>query len=243
MKQCWSLQQNTFILLFVACLIIAGIPAAMAATETPTPPPLGCTIIVESYPVGAAVTLNGDYRGVTPIEFDNLTAGEYDVTVGLAGYDTETIPSMMFDGHTREIMVQLQNSSVPTQTPTPGPLSRYGSIAIDSTPGGASVTLDGIAAGQTPMTRAALILNSVPVGNHTVQVELAGYPPFTSTFTVIKGQVSRINAELSVSSQPVTATIPNSVAQAAPTQKSGVPPAIIIGAVGFIGIVAAFRRS
>jgi hypothetical protein len=242
MKQCSSLKQNTFILWLVACLIIAGIPVAMAATETSPLPSTGGTITVVSYPVGAAVSLDGGYRGVTPAEYDNLPPGDYSVTVELAGYKTETIRTTLWDGSRSDILVQLENvSSVPAQTP--GPLSGYGSIAIDSTPGGASVILDGIAAGQTPMTHSALIMNSVPVGNHTIQVELAGYPPFTTTVNVIKNHVSQVNAELSMSSQSVTSAIPTSVAQAAPTQKSGVPPAIIIGAVGLIGIVAVFRRS
>jgi len=241
MKQCSSLKQNTFMLGLVACLIIAGIPAVMGATETSPLPPTGGTITVVSYPVGAALSLNGEYRGVTPAEYDNLPPGDYSLTVALAGYKTETIPIYLFNGSRSDIMVQLENASAPAQTP--GPLSRYGSIAIDSTPGGASVILDGNAAGQTPLTHSALILNSVAVGNHTLQVELAGYPPFTSTVTVMKNQVSRISAELSMSSQPVTSAIPASMAQAAPTQKSGIPPAIIMGAVGLIGIIAVFRRS
>jgi hypothetical protein len=212
----------------------------MAATDTSSLPSTGGTITVVSYPVGAAVSLNGEYRGVTPAEYDHLPPGDYSLSVALAGYKTETIPIYLFDGSRSDILVQLENLSAPQ---TPGPLSRYGSIAIDSTPGGASVILDGVAAGQTPLTHSALILNSVAVGNHTLRVELAGYPPFTSTVTVMKNQVSRISAELSISSQPVTSAIPASVAQAAPTQKSGVPPAIIMGAVGLIGIAAVFRRS
>jgi hypothetical protein len=245
MKQSPSRKQHTFILWLVACLIIAGIPAAMAVTETGSASSTGGTITVVSYPSGAAVSLNGEYRGVTPAEYDNLPPGDYLISVALAGYKTETVPTHLWDGSRSDLMVQLENAS---QAQTPGPLSRFGSIAVDSTPGGASVFLDGNAAGKTPVTRAALILNTIPVGDHTIRVELAGYPPFTGTVTVMKNQVSRINAELSISSPPETsAAIPASAsatsAPAAPTQKSGLPPAIVIGAVGLIGLAAVFRRS
>ena len=252
MKQCSSLNRNILLLGVVACLIAAGIPATLAATDANALPATGCTIIVISYPDGAAVWLNGEYRGVTPAEFRNIPAGEYNVTVSLDGYYTEITPSTMSDGVRRQIMIQLEKiSSGPRQTATPSTLSRYGTIAVDSTPGGAFVTLDGVAAGRTPMTHAALILNSVPVGNHTINVELAGYPPYTATVNVIKNHVSQVNVELSKSSQPVTSVIPASVVLAAPasgvqttpTRKSGVPPAVIIGAVAVIGIAAVFRRS
>lgn len=128
-------------------------------------------------------------------------------------------------------------------TPEPLPVSGYGSIAVDSTPGEAYVYLDGAAVGWTPVTHAALILNNVPAGAHTIRVELPGYLPFTSAVFVTQNQVSRINAGMSLISQPVATTEPTLLPQMAPTQQSGIPPAIIIGALGLVGIAAVFRRS
>jgi hypothetical protein len=241
MMQCRFLKQNIPVLLVIALLLIAGIPAVLAAAETTSPSASGGTIIVTSYPVGAAVSLDGEYRGVTPTEFDNLAPGEYSVTVALDGYKTETIPSVLHEGTRQEIMVQLESlSSVSSKTADLPPLSRYGSIAIDSTPGGALVTLDGNAAGRTPMTHTALILNSVPVGNHVVRVELAGYLPYTTQVTVTKNQVLQVNAELSANSpptnsQPAPSAVPSATAQRSPTRQSGVLPVMSMGAVCIAG--------
>jgi|GEM_PF-2387208 len=252
MKRRSSIKQHTLLLWVIACLLIAGIPPVMAAVSVNAVSSGGGTIIVSSYPAGAAVSLNGEYQRVTPAEYNNLPPGDYTITVELAGYFTETIPTDLKDGSRREILVQLENvSSVSGQTDTLESLYRYGSIAVDSTPGGADVSLDGVVAGRTPVTHAALILNSVPVGKHTIRVELAGYPPFTSTVTVVKNQVQRINADLSMSNQsvtraiPVTGTpaVPVTMAPTVPTRQSALPLEIIIGAIGIAGFAAVFRSS
>lgn len=252
MNQRSWVNQHTLLIGVVACLLIAGIPPVMAAVSVNAVSSGGGTIIVSSYPAGAAVSLNGEYQRVTPAEYNNLPPGDYTLTVELAGYFTETIPTDLKDGSRREILVQLENvSSVSGQTDTLESLYRYGSIAVDSTPGGADVSLDGVVAGRTPVTHAALILNSVPVGKHTIRVELAGYPPFTSTVTVVKNQVQRINADLSMSNQsvtraiPVTGTpaVPVTMAPTVPTRQSALPLEIVIGAIGLAGFAAVFRGS
>ena len=252
MKLRSSVKQHTLLFWVIACLLIAGIPPVMGAVSVNAASTEGGTIIVASYPVGAAVSLNGEYQGVTPAEYTNLPPGDYIITVELAGYFTETIPTDLKDGSRREILVQLENvSSVSGQIDTLESLYRYGSIAVDSTPGGADVSLDGVAAGQTPFTHAALILNNVPVGKHTIRVELAGYPPVTSTVTVVKNQVQRINADLSMSNQSVTSSLPATgtpavpvtMAPTIPTRQSAIPPVTVIGAIGLAGFAAVFRSS
>jgi len=252
MKLHFPVKQHTLLLWAIACLLVTGIPPAMAAVSVNAASTDGGTILVSSYPAGAAVLLNGEYQGLTPAEYTNLPPGDYIITVELAGYFTETIPTDLRIGSRREIMVQLENvSSVSGQTGTLESLYRYGSIAVDSTPGGAAVSLDGVPAGQTPVTHAALILNDVPVGRHTIRVFHAGYPPFTSTVTVVKNQVMRINADLAAGNQSVTSAIPAPVISAesvtipptTPTRKSAIPPAIVIGAIGLAGFAAVFRRS
>jgi len=247
-----SVKQHTLLFWVIPCLLIAGIPPVMGAVSVNAASSEGGTIIVASYPVGAAVSLNGEYQRVTPAEYNNLPPGDYIITVELAGYHTETIPTHLWDGSRREIMVQLESvSSVSGQTDTLESLYRYGSIAIDSTPGGADVSLDGVVAGQTPLTHAALILNDVPVGKHTIRVELAGYSPFTSSVTVIKNQVLRINADLTTSTQTGTSitpangapTVPVTMPPTTPARQSALPLEIVIGAIGLVGFAAVFRGS
>jgi hypothetical protein len=239
MDQCSRRNSFTILTLMIACQLLAGIPAAMAADGTNATSPVGGTVIVMSFPKGAAVYLNDDYRGVAPIKLENIPTGKYLVNVSLAGYNNDTAPVELFDGSTREIGFTLEPASSSTVVPTGS-----GSIAVDSSPGGASVRLDGQPAGMTPAGRAALILNSVPSGNHTITVELAGYPPYTSTVTVIKNQVVKVNADL-VMMTPTLSGTPVGIPVATTDRPEPVPlsPLTTFAAAGLIGLAAAFRRS
>lgn len=230
-----SFRNRTIIIGIIVCLLLAGIPAAMAADGVNATSPVGGTIIVRSFPGGAAVYLNDEYRGFAPITLENIPVGMYVVGVSLTGYNNDTAPVELFDGSTREIGFNLVPAS-----PSPVAPTGSGSIAVDSSPGGASVSLDGNPVGTTPPGRAAFILNSVPSGSHTITVELAGYPPYTSTVTVLKNQVVQVSADLvtitpTLSGTPIATTnLPKPVP---------LSPLTAIAAAGLIGIAAVFRRS
>ena len=228
------MNQKKFLIWIIACLLVAGIPAAMAATETIPPPSVGGTIAINSNPPGAAVSLNGVYRGDTPARFENVTPGTYVINVSLAGYKPWVLPNSIADGDVLQIGVNLEPAS--TESATGG----SGTIAVDSSPGAASVTLDGNAAGTTPAGRAALILNAVPSGDHTITVELAGYPLYTTNVTVIKNQVVQVNADFVTRSPTITGTPITTTDRREPAPLS---PAIAIAAICLAGLAAVFRRS
>jgi hypothetical protein len=213
----------------------------MAADETTAQPPVGGTITVISFPQGAAVYLNGEYRGVTPAKFQNVPPGDYLINFSLAGYNNEAFSTTIYDGSTREIGVNLEIASAAVAaSPAALQQSSSGSIAIDSNPGEASVTLDGNPVGKTPAGQAALILNSVPAGIHTVTVELAGYPPYTSTVTVVKNQVVRVEADFLTRSPTITGTPFATTNRGEPVPLA---PLTAIAAAGLAGLAAVFRRS
>jgi hypothetical protein len=234
MQQCSWKNRSLLLAGIITCLLVAGIPAAMAADNT-TPQPAGGTITVFSYPQGAAVYLNGVYRGDTPAILLNVLPGDYFVNVRLAGYNNESFTTIIYDGSTREFGVNLERASAAPVTP-----AGDGSIAVDSNPGGAAVLLDGNAAGTTPTGRAALILNAVPAGSHTVTVELAGYPPYTSTVTVIRNQVVQVNADFELRSPTIPGTPVATTDRGEPVPLS---PLTAAGAAGLVGLAAVFRRS
>jgi hypothetical protein len=228
-------EKITFKFLIIACLFVTIIPSAMAATAT------GGTITVNSYPAGAAVYLNGMRNGETPAEFDNLTPGNYSVMIRLAGYNDSTIPVVLSDGSLREIRAELvQSSSVAPVTSIPVLASTYGSIAIDSNPGGASVTLDGKTVGRTPATRAALILNTIATGDHTIGVELAGFPQYTQTISVIENQVVQVNADFITRSPTIPGTPITTTDRREPIPLS---PGMAIAACGLIALAMVLRSS
>lgn len=238
MQQCSC--TNTIVIGIIACLLAAGIPAVMAADGITATSSTESNITVLTWPAGAAVNLNGEYFGVTPIKLEHLSPGSYVVDVSLAGYKNQTFTRTLSGGSMHEIGINLEPlSSLPAPTGS-------GSIAVDSNPGGASVMLDGNIVGKTPTGQAALILNAVPSGSHTVTVGLAGYPLYTSNVTVIKNQVVRVNADLisSIPTIPGTPTLAGTpIATTDSTKAVPLSPLTAIAAAGIIGLAAVFRRS
>jgi hypothetical protein len=233
-----SCRNRNIIFGIIACLILAGIPAVMAADGTTATPSEESNITVITWPAGAAISLNGEYRGTTPIKIGRLPPGTYKVEVSQAGFKNETFTRTLSAGSMHEIginLIPLSQVTAPTGT---------GSIAVDSSPGGASVTIDGKPAGTTPTGRAALVLNDIPAGSHAVTVELAGYPPFAGTVTVIKNQVVKVNADLETRSPAITGTPPATLPAGTTEPKKQVPlsPLAAVAAAGLAGIVALSRR-
>jgi TolB-like protein len=66
-----------------------------------------------------------------------------------------------------------------------------GSLNIESTPAGASITLDGNDAGSTPAS-----MVGIAPGNHAVELDLYGYKPFSQTVTVVEGETAEVKAVL-----------------------------------------------
>jgi hypothetical protein len=228
------MNQKKILIGIIVCLLVVGIPAAMAVTETTAPLPVGGTIAVNSNPAGAAVSLNGLYRGDTPARFENLTPGTYVINVSLAGYKPWVFPNDIADGDVLQIGVNLELASNASAT------GGSGTIAVDSSPGGASVSLDGNPSGTTPTGRAALILNAVPAGDHTIIVELAGYPLYSRNVTVIKNQVVQVNADFVIRSPTITGTPITTTDRRAPVSLS---PVMAVAAVSLAGLAVVFRRS
>ena len=166
------------------------------------------SLYVISNPTNSKVVLDGMYRGTTPITLNNLASGTHIVELDHAGYydwkSTVTVPS----GGTKTV----------SGTLNPVPVSNVGWVYVSSSPGGASVILDGNNYGQTPSS-GSLKLNNIGIGDHTVVLTLSGYEAYTTSVNVNANTVSEINAilthtgpkpgngELSVSSTPPGANV------------------------------------
>jgi hypothetical protein len=208
----------------------AGAPAASGAKPDPgrtadrgvaTPPKAAAassgTLVIRSTPVGAGVTLNGRWRGRTPLTLDALPFRRYDVRVVQPGFTavTETVV-LSADTPARSLTLQLPpqaaasqaRPAAPRETPaTPprtaarpapsraepqaGPTVFTGSIYVDSRPRGARVTVDGKPVGVTPIR-----VPDVRIGTHVVRLELADHRWWSTTTRVIAGQEQRVTGSL-----------------------------------------------
>ncbi len=151
-------------------------------------------LYVVSTPSNANIYLDTVYKGRTPMTINNIAAGSHILEIDTAGfYDWKSTVNVPAGG-----------TNTVSATLNPMPSSSVGWIYVASSPGGASVTLDGNAVGQTPNT-GSLKLNNVAAGDHTVALSLAGYSPYSAQTSVLPNTVSEVSAILQPAA-PVSGT-------------------------------------
>ncbi|MBI4566315.1 MAG: SUMF1/EgtB/PvdO family nonheme iron enzyme [Planctomycetes bacterium] len=140
--------------------IRAGVKPLLELHMVPsdTPPPSSVedafhVVTVNSRPAGATVFLNEENRGVTPIDL-RVPSGTYSLRLEMKYH--ETIEEPVLKVSSRQVMWY--------------PLARISKpVAFDSEPRGASVLIDGIEAGKTPLQK------TVEGGTHHAEFLLPGY--------------------------------------------------------------------
>lgn len=154
-----------------------------------TPQSTAGSLYIISTPSGSNIYLDAAYKGTTPLTISNIASGTHILEVDHAGYydwkSTVDVPS----GGTRTIDATLN----------PMPSSTTGWIYVSSSPGGASVTLDGTIMGETPAS-GSLKLNNVAAGTHAVVLNRPGYQQYSVTTSVSANTVTEVSALL----QPTT---------------------------------------
>lgn len=146
-------------------------------------------LLVHSTPEGASVSIDGTEHGVTPVAVRGLALGVRTVVVSRPGYrPAQRQVTLTSDRPSRTLEVGLARMAVPASAPS---AARDGALVVDSRPAGATVTIDGRAAGVTP-----LMVSAIAPGSHTVRIERPGYRPVSTTVVVTAGQRARVAARL-----------------------------------------------
>jgi hypothetical protein len=179
----------------------AGSSAASSTASKPASGRAG-TIVIRSTPSGAGVTVNGTWRGRTPLTLDELPFARYQVRVVQTGYlpATEAV-ALTADEPVRSLSFRLRQparaapragGSTPADPPAAGAPQQFtGSIYVDSRPRGARVSLNGKPVGVTPLRIA-----DVRIGAHVVRLELPEYRVWSSSARVAAGRESRVTGSL-----------------------------------------------
>ena len=164
--------------------------------DTPVQPG---TMDLQSVPDGASVTVNGDYRGKTPLQISSLSPSTYAVTFSRSGFVDLTTQVAVQGGKNSEVIATLQ--------------PKTGTLAVNSSPPGARVLLDGTNAGLSPV-----VFANISAESHTVGLEKDGYTAVSRGVSISAGQVT----SLEISLDPVTTATP------APTtaRSAGLVPAM-----------------
>lgn len=169
----------------------SGTGAAAAATAEPG------RLLVRSEPSGATVFVDGDRRGVTPLSLTGLPLGTRRIRIQRDGYiSQDRAVSLTSQRPSRSVDVTLsrrQAAAAPASPPArqTSPAARTGSLLVESRPSGATVTVNGVNRGVTPMT-----LSGLAPGEYVVQLQLTGYRTITTTVRVVAGERARAAASL-----------------------------------------------
>jgi hypothetical protein len=189
---------------------------ASAPPPAPRPAPAKPTtgrLVVRSTPTGAGVTVNGRWRGRTPLTLDALPLGPYVVRLVQPGY-TSAPEDVTLDtsdpARTLSIAMKRDRATAPSAGRTPGrgaagrsaaasearrpavTRSRFaGTIYVDSNPRGAKVLIDGRSMGTTPAS-----IPDIPIGSHVVRLELTDHRAWTTATRVTAGEETRVTGSL-----------------------------------------------
>jgi hypothetical protein len=169
--------------------------------------------------VETEVYVNGYYAGIVD-DFDGafqrlyLPAGEHQITLRLAGYETFTLPVRVPLGDTLDVAHQMRRlgegeralplpvpRALPPEWTEPSgaadeerPSSPYGILALRTDPADARILVDGEAwaavAGQ------AEFVIHLPAGWHQLEIRCEGYQPFSMRVELAEGHTTRLDARL-----------------------------------------------
>jgi len=143
--------------------IQAGTIQVIGTAPTTTTP-----ITVSSTPSAATVYLDGVAIGPTPLTIPTVSYGTHTLLLTKTGYQ-DSSNTVTVSASTNTFAYVL--TAVPVVTTTP--------ITVSSTPSVATVYLDGVAIGPTPLT-----IPSVSYGTHTLLLTKTGYQDSSNTVTV-----------------------------------------------------------
>jgi serine/threonine protein kinase len=160
----------------------APTPSRPASGVTNAPPIRAAStgrVLIRTTPADAAVTINGEPRGKTPLVLRDLALGSYTIHVARNGYiavDRRVRLTARRPSESMEISLR--------------PLAP-GRLMVESRPSGARVFVNDRPVGSTP-----LAMPGLPVGPATVRIEMDGYQPWITTAEVIAGEETRVAASL-----------------------------------------------
>lgn len=165
-----------------AIVIKAGETAQVGPIDLGAP---DARLLVRSTPAGADVTVDGTYRGRTPLEIGVSPGAQHDVLVARTGHESWTRSFSAASGERTILTAAL--------TPILVPLSVLGE------PADAEVLIDGEVKGRTPLELKVL------AGNHSLEVRKPGLAPFTTRVTIAPGLARTVNYTLTEPGRPSSA--------------------------------------
>ena len=174
-----------------------------ASTAKPAPAATG-TLIVRSTPSGAGVTINGRWRGRTPLTLDELPFRRYDVRVVQPGFEAATGIRRPDERHAAAIARRCVCSgrpSRPRRRASAAPGAGRSTASVRRSSPDRSTSTRGRAARASSSTASAvgvtpLRVPDVRIGTHVVRLELPDHRTGRRPRRVTAGQEQRVTGSL-----------------------------------------------
>ena len=164
--------------------------AAPVARQPAVPAVDSGRLLVRSTPAGVSVVVDGESRGVTPLDLRELAFGPHTISVSHPGHDTRQRQVTLSERRpVRSVNFALRPTSVPSDA-TPAANSP-GSLLVTSRPSQAQVFVDDNLIGTTPF-----LLSNVEAGVRHLRIELSGYKTWTTSVQLEPGARLRVSASL-----------------------------------------------
>ena len=154
----------------------------LRGTLTKLPAPRTGTLNLAISPPGAEVFIDGVSRGIVDqsgiIVLRDIDAGFRNLLIRLAGYEDYYERVFVEDNMITRVRINL----VPVTT---------GFLQVTSTPAGATILINGVPAGITPV-----VLSEMPEGEVELRLTLAGYYDWTAVTSIIPGETVPVSGSL-----------------------------------------------
>lgn len=175
-------------------------PVGTSTTSAPPSNQLPGTrkLSITSDPVGAKVFLQGEEKGVTPLELSDLAFGKYALKLQMEGFkDVE---------QEIEVTAETSSANIPVTLEKSAPV--VGTLVVESDPPNAFIVIGNRVLGVTPKK-----LPNTKAGKYNITLKRDGYQDFTGTVRVAQdktitftGQLVEIPKPAPIVEQPVVKT-------------------------------------
>lgn len=146
------------------------------------------SLTLSSEPSGATVTVDGEYRGQTPLEVTMAPGRRYAVSLSKRGYETRTLELAVASGENRSEIIAL--------------VERLGEVEIITRPAGAELFVNGELRGSANQT---LRLQAVP---QQIEIRKQGFISQTQTLTPTPGVSQALEVTLLTEQEAKAAAVP-----------------------------------